>query len=279
MFRVFHVTLFVVTACGSDLPDKPVGPDMDALVAAYDTPTAELDQGVADELAAEVRERLDVADRLAELDEFIIETLEDGFGDQEAQDATPRRREGEEPTIRLEGDGFARLERICGGWGAEPEVDDDNGVLTLTTTFSEAGLDPVVWGELDECQDVLEAFEVQADGEVNLHIGRNLALEQVGRTPVLLQIVGAVDVDGERLVDGEFDVRVCPPGAEVCRPLDVELLVVRDDGTHLNFVVNLEARDAATVRAANGEWECAIDPTGATCTQGGESVTFQGVTP
>lgn len=271
MYRGLMVCL--LAACGSELPDKPVGPDMDGLVAAYANPTAVLDQVVADEVAERLRERLDLADRLAELDEFIISTFGDAFGEPDSE-----LRRAEEPRISLEGDGFARVERICGGWGAQPEVDDDNGALTLTTTFSEAGLDPVIWGELDECRDVLEEFEVLADGDVNLHVGENLALERVGRSPVLVQIVGQVEVDGEQLVDGEFDVRICPPGADECRPLDLEMLVTRDDGTHLVFAFNLEARDMATVRDANGEWQCATDAASdAVCSQASVSVVFEGV--
>jgi len=280
----------LASACGSDLPDKPVGPDMDALVAAYDSPTAALDQTVADELAVQLRDHLGITDSLAAVEEEVRSLLEDVFEEEEAAASTRRRgEEGEAEDqedevgrqITLEGDGFAIIERVCAGWGPEPTVDEDaNGSLRLTATFTEAGIDPVIWGELDGCRELIEGFQVRADGGINVHTGAPLSLSRLGETPLLFQLLAEIEVDGEELPGQDLDFRLCPPGAAECRPGTVEAMVERADGTHLNFLFDIESPDQLSVLAANGEWACAFDSADASCSDpSGASVSFREVLP
>ncbi len=276
----------LASACGNDLPDKPVGPDMDALVAAYDAPTAALDQTVADELAVQLRDHLGITDSLAAVEEQVRTLLEEVFEEDDGEASTLRR--GEEETeddggrqVVLEGDGFAIIERVCAGWGPEPTIDEDaNGSLRLTATFSEAGIDPVIWGELDGCREIIEGFQVGADGGINVHTGAPLSLSRLGETPLLFQLLAEIEVDGEELPGQDLDFRLCPPGATECRPGTVEAMVERADGTHLNFLFDIESRDQLSVLAANGEWSCALDAGDASCSdKSGGTVSFREVLP
>lgn len=283
---LFSSALLLASACGSDLPDKPVSPDMDALVAAYDNPTSALDQAVADELVGQLRDHLGMTDSLAAVEEEVRSLLEEVFEeDAEGEPSTLRRGEEDDTDdeggrqITLEGDGFAVIERVCAGWGAAPVVDEDeNGSLRLTATFSEAGIDPVLWGEMDGCREVIEDFQVRADGGINIHTGAPLSLARLGETPLLFQLLAEIEVDGETLPGQDFDFRLCPPGATECRPGTVEAMVERGDGTHLNFLFDLERRDQLSVLAADGEWSCALDAADASCSdQSGGTVSFRGV--
>jgi len=272
---VFLFSLVAAAGCLSDLPDRPKPPDMAALVDAYANPTADLDQAAADQLAASLRARLDLAGALDNLEGLIDEVLapsleEDGGG-------AARRRDGTS-SVTLEGDGFARIQHICRGWEAEPVIDEDeSGRLSLTATFSDAGLDPVIWGELDECEELIADHQVFFDGEINLWIGENLTASHFGDSPILFQLVAEMEVDGENWVDADFDIEVCPNGAADCTPGSLEIKI---DLGEENLVFYLApGRTEGGFRAANGDWPCSFEGSDAVCTSGGESVSLTGILP
>jgi hypothetical protein len=271
---LFLASLVPALAC-SDLPDRPEPPDMSALVAAYANPSADLDQATADELAADLRARLDLSDALDHLESWVDDVLapaleQDGGGTARRRDTTS--------SVRLEGDGFARIEHVCGGWGAEPVVDEDaNGHLALTTTFTEAGFDPVIWGEAVECRTVIADHEVLLDGGVNLWIGENLAIDHFGDTPILFQLLATLEVDGESWADTDFDIQICPSSATSCEPGAIEIKLDVSAGDLVFYLA--PGRTRGGFRAANGDWACTIDGSDAVCTNGDQSVSLTGILP
>ena len=265
--------LAVAVGCLSDLPDRPKPPDMAALVDAYANPTADLNQAAADLLAADLRARLDLAGALDNLEGLIDEVLAPSL--EEDSGATARR----DPTssVTLEGDGFARIEHICRGWGEPPFEEDESGHLALTTTFSEAGLDPVILGELDECRELIADHQVFFDGEINLWIGENLTASHFGDSPILFQLVAEMEVDGESWVDADFDISVCPNGAADCAPGSLEMKIDLGDQNLVFYLA--PGRTEGGFRAANGTWPCSFEGSDAVCTNGGESVSLTGILP
>jgi hypothetical protein len=121
---------------------------------------------------------------------------------------------------------------------------------------------------------------VRADGGINVHTGGPLSVDRLGETPLLFQLLAEIEVDGEELPGQDLDFRLCPPGATECRPGTVEAMVERADGTHLNFLFDVERRDQLSVLAADGVWSCALDAADASCSdQSGDTVSFRQVLP
>jgi hypothetical protein len=270
--------LSYAVAC-SNLPDRPEPPDMAPLVDAYANPTAELDQTVADELATDLRARVDLAGALDNLSSLIDEVLAPSLEqEEESRGGVAPRGEPGNSSVVLEGDGFARIEHVCGGWDAAPTVDEDeNGRLALTATFTEGGLDPVIWGEAERCKRLFASHQVLVDGAVNLWIGENLSVDGFGDSAILFQLVAALEVDGEPWASSDFDIEVCPTGAADCEPGSIAINIAAGGG-HLVFYL---APDRATggFRAANGNWPCSFEGSDAVCTSGDESVSLTGILP
>lgn len=276
MIRIFLVSSPVLALACSNLPDRPEPPDMAPLVEAYAHPTAELDQAVADQLAADLRARLDLSSALDNLGELVDEVLAPSL--EEEDGGARRRRQPESSSVTLEGDGFARIEHVCGGWGAEPVVDEEaNGHLALTTTFTDDGFDPVVWGEAIRCKRLFAGHQVFVDGAVNLWIGEDLAVDRFGDGPILFQLIAALEVDGEPWAEGDFDLQVCPGGATSCQPGALELRIAVAGGDLVFYLA--PGRTSGGFRAANGDWPCSFEGDGAVCTRGDLSVSLDGILP
>lgn len=274
----------VLLAC-SDPVEKPEAPDMGPLIAAYATPTADFSQEVADEIGGAVRLELAIVAALEGLESLLRDVLEpaaDVASDQQADaGAAGFAEEGAGPSgARNEGEGFFRVERICRGWSGAEVVDADadaNGTMEFTIGFTERGIDPVVWGELEGCRELVGGSEVYLHGGVSLYLGDALQFQRVGDEPILFQLRARVDVDGEQRVDQEFDFQHCPHGATACPPGRVEIKVDVPSGGHLLLSFD-RASSTAGVRARNGLWPCEVDLSAATATcvsdETGEVVTL-----
>jgi hypothetical protein len=261
------------------MPDKPEAPDMSALVSAYAAPTADFDEQAASDVAALLESRVASLVDIDELGAWMEDTLA-SLGDDAM--AAPRlaaapgasigmRRQA----VTLSGDGFARIERICSGFGAMAPIDRDaNGTFDLTAGFSDSGLDPVVWGRAVDCHQEADGAEMLADGAVSLYVGTNLQVGELDATPILFQLtVFSLIVDGEEILAAEgFDFQVCRGETGACVPGHFELLL--DLGTDRTLVFYIDsARVSGGFRAANGLWDC--DFAGLTCSDGkGQTVTI-----
>jgi len=204
-------------ACAEELErEMPVPPvNMPLLRQYYEQPT-----GIVDEQAS--AELFDVVDFA--IDDTLGRATFDFF---ESDVVTPAiDAGGAGGTFGIDAAGFVELERECTG----------DGELNLILTFSEAGIDPVVWGTADDCRERIGDFDVALSGTV-----------AVDWTARLLLVEGAVEVDGADAIEGDFDMRATESKLEFRQQLA--------DGTH--WVI---AADPAgfSVRAANGTWQCVL---------------------
>jgi hypothetical protein len=260
-------------ACGDPEPrdvNKPAPPDMAALLAVYDAP----DGVLTAETAAEALEAASaIRDTIVALgvDETLIDTVLEAVAAKESS-ATESTSAGSLGTSRqalTEGEGYLLATRICNGWGAEPAPDPAHGAIRLTVPFTEAGLDPVIWGEVESCQYLIDGSQVLLHGledtpagAVRVSFGAPVAFDGIARARALFDFDLAGDLDGMRL-SADFDFRV---------DAERESFEVRIP-TSSGAVIAVLSADAFTgVRAANGDFGC--NPEARTCTSGSETITF-----
>jgi hypothetical protein len=215
--------------CVESLAEEvPVPPDMSALVEAYRTPTAPLDQATLDALVEPLRLKLDVTRELDDLDyisEEVVDPAVDAAGE-EGGDSSP---------FGLRAEGFARIHHVCRGPDRDSPPDPAaNGFLELVMTFSEEGIEPIVWGLAHACRMPVTGRDVLIDGHVSLHLPERI-----------FELSARVEVDGSELVDGGFDIRFAG-GIEL--KLDVA-------AGHVIFFLGGEGPG---FRAADGIWACDV---------------------
>src|SRR5688572_16366463 len=175
------LALIVMTACAAEEErDKPEAPDMSELIAAYAAPTANFDLDGATELQPFVEEKVRA---LIDFDAIVDRLQETIAALNEEPSFAPTR------AIVLEGEGTARVERICTGFGdPEPPVDKDaNGFIELTAGYSNDGLDPVVFGGATACQEQVAGARLQVSGDVNLFVGVGTGITELAQTTFLFQ--------------------------------------------------------------------------------------------
>lgn len=257
-------------ACGAQPIDKPEPPDMTALVAAYDAPDGTLDQAAVAALTAELLERAPIVAQLG----FDVTIA--GVVDQAAQSSEEPSSEttsvpgsdaelaADEGGSLLQGEGYLVITRICNGWSSPAVAAKENGRMALTAGFTEAGLDPVVWGTLTECKYLFDDTPVTVggrgsddDGDVRLH----LASKDLLSNPLLFDLDAEVTLGVDPPRDVDFDFRILPgQGFELRLP-----------ATNGHVVVQVADGQLGTIRADNGDFTC--DLGAGTCTnEAGEVV-------
>ncbi|HEU0035684.1 MAG TPA: hypothetical protein VFQ53_33965 [Kofleriaceae bacterium] len=239
-------------ACAEPTRDKPEPPDMSALVTAYASPTSNFDEAAARDVEALVEQKVSA---LADLDAIAgaIDRALGALAEDDAPAFAP-----EHQNLVLQGEGYARIERICSGHGSPaPAIDKDaNGYLELTTGYSERGLDPVVFGGAVGCKEQASSAALVVDGQVNLYIGDNLTVDQLGGSPILFQLDDfALQANGSNVIDGGFDFQLCRGTTSSCVPGHFELLLGLPSGHTIVFFIDLASK-AGGFRAANGVWTC-----------------------
>jgi hypothetical protein len=257
--------------CSSDQAErvtKPRAPDMSALISEYETPNGVLDQSTLPQLAQYVENQLA---RLLALgaDSELIDDLRSAV-----QDVTASRTQSIAPparslrTVTVEGDGYLVATRICNGWGSVPVADRDaNGALVLTIGFSEAGVDPVIWGNAERCHYLVGTSQVSidsgsraGDGDLRIYVGQNLSFEQLGTGRTLFDLDLSTSVDGTTTpiaLDFGYD-----PSTRT-----FELAFDPGGGTLVAFA---SGQGLLGIRAQNGPFTC--DATARTCQDPGGRV-------
>ncbi len=260
--RLLLATL-ATTACAADVREKPSPPDLSALEAAYASPTRAFDA----EAAIEVEQLIEAkAKALVNLEHLgvIAQSLLSGLAE---EDGAAARVTGIAPIV-FEGEGYARIERICTGHGEPtPPIDKaSNGHIELTAGYSEQGLDPVLFGGAFACQEQAGNVRLALAGQMALSVGDNLKLAELNEpTPVLFDLSGfSFRVNDVEVVSGGFDFQVCRGEQTHCAPGHLEVLVSLTSGTLVWFFAPSDG--GFGFRAANGRWTC--DAGAATCSDG-----------
>jgi hypothetical protein len=227
---------------------KPHAPDMTALVESYDTPSGILDPDDTAELAAtvavfsEVLARTEIATQLRELLGELIKPIVPGDTQQDEGDNGLQ--------LNVKANGYLQATRICPGWTLPPQPDPDNGAIYATATFSEQGLDPVVWGTVAACRYRVGSTRVEltpsgdADG-LRVYWGEGIDRETIETRDLVFSINLKVDIDGDAF-DLDVDFRVLDGGA-------FEYLVPVDSGT---LVVRADADGSFELRSRDGTFGC-----------------------
>jgi hypothetical protein len=287
------VCVLSLSACTEPARSKPQAPDMQPLVDAYASPTRSFDDQAALDVQQlverKVKNLVDVTGVVDRIEGALgalgaeREALDRGSFSIDASDLRERRAPGGQAghvdavaSLVLEGEGFARITRICTGHGTPaPPIDKAaNGHLELTVGYTQRGLDPVIFGGAIDCQEQLESTRLVIDGDVNLYIGNNLQIDDLPASPILFQLAGfALTIDDSEVLAGGFDFQVCRGTTSTCVPGHFEVLLgLPEEGTLVLFI-DLATRRGG-FRAANGQWTC--DFLAGTCSDGNRTVTFPG---
>lgn len=226
---------------------EPAAPEMTELIAAYAAPDAEYAAGDAsdislaialtDELLARTNLREQLIDVLAEVLRQATELSggEDGEAD-----------------VSFEAGGYMRFTRICSGWTLPATPDrGTNGALLLTATFSQAGLDPIVWGEADACRYRVGEAQIELDqiasraSAVSVYWGSAPSERDVSERTLLVDLDLEATIDAERL-SLDIDFRSLADGT-------LEYRIPRPDGS---LIAHVGTGEGVTLRAANGSFDC-----------------------
>jgi hypothetical protein len=235
------------SGCSEPRIDKPPAPEMGELIAAYEAPDAAFDPAAASDIALAI----DLSDQLLArtgLREQLVDVLAEVL--RQASELSG----GEDGSfdVSFEAGGYMRLTRICAGWTlpARPER-DLNGALQLTATFSENGLDPIVWGSIEACRYRAGDAQIELDqgaasaAAVSVYWGSVPSEPDVSERTLLVDLDLEASIDAER-VSLDIDFRSLADGA-------LEYRIPRPDGS---LVARVGAAAGVTLRAANGSFDC-----------------------
>jgi hypothetical protein len=252
----------IMPACVEAL-DKPDPPDMDAIIALYTSPTAELSADNIDALQRELSKRFLVLRDLCSWEERAIRNLcTEEAGCYLCSGLTPLHEtfqalsddsdDSEDVRQWLRGlDGFLRVTRICRGWGAEPTGDLENGTIELAMGFNAQGFDPIFGGQIIDCHTLFRGVRVTLEGDLDLAFERRFGFRELPRLDPIVQVRGrATLADGETVFQAHFRVSALG-GADLALGFEVD-----DDGT----MVASTGSSGLGVQAANGRFSCELSP-------------------
>ncbi len=150
--------------------------------------------------------------------------------------------------VEVNADGFAEITTVCPGLAGGGGADARNGLIELTSTFSAAGLNSVIWGEAADCVLGLDGVEQIIDAALNLKVGDKSTieggLEGLLSSPILFEIKGSRIVGEAAKVGLDLAFKAGGDVFEVLVPRGDEHLVLVKRGKEIAF------------RAANGVFRC-----------------------
>jgi hypothetical protein len=241
-----------VLACGPKIEEvhKPAAPDLTALIADYREPDGELDDQTAQDIVDYGDKVLGWIQSLG-VDQTFIDSVTAGLD----SDLGGGSNSSDSENV-FDGDGYLRITRICNGWGSKPVPDrQHNGEIRAVVGFTEAGLDPVLWGTFDACRYLVGGVEVEIDqgtrdtgSDLSIYLGENpvLGLEDVSVLLFNLDLATALDGHSE---DVAFSFRIDRDAEEIETLLDTSsgklVLLLSEDGL-------------LGVRAKNGDFVCDV---------------------
>ena len=274
------LSLPLTLACGGE-PEplkKPPAPDMSALIAAYEAPTAALTPETAATVLDSVNALVAQLGELA-LEEQLLDTVGTTVDEQAEQSAMTGetssalgfeqgQRLGKLEQRAIKGDAYLVATRICGGFGPEPLPDPLNGKITLNLGLTGEAIDAVMWGKFDACKYQLAGAEILLTGEqpgtpgnYSLYIGDDLTLGNFALTTVLFQLSVWAELDGEgRLLETDFRLNV--------ETLELDVRIHLEQG----YVIAHAGATLLAVSATNGDFGC--DAEARVCSAGDERIEF-----
>jgi hypothetical protein len=235
------------SGCSEARVDKPPAPEMTELIAAYTAPDAEFDSAAASDISLaialidELLARTDLREQLVDVLAEVLRQATDLSGGEDGA-----------AVVSFDAGGYIRFTRICAGWALPARPDRSvNGALQLTATFSEAGLDPIVWGSAEACRYRVGDGQIELDqvatsaAAVSVYWGSAPSEQDVSERTLLVDLDLEATIDAER-APLDIDFRSLVDGT-------LEYRIPRPDGS---LIARVGSGDGVTLRAANGSFEC-----------------------
>ncbi len=249
-------------------PPKPVAPDLLAIAESFEAPTGTL---ARDDVARALSLVLDVGARLERVDfgaqlHLVMQGVRESSGDDTSHTESTSAHPGLSPqrgpdlgaqAFGVSGEGWLKVTRLCNGWEAQPRPDPANGSMNLQVGFTEAGLDPVIWGEVRRCRylvpvgDTRHRVELEGGGDgeaLRVYLGGPVAFDRLGDVVLLASLRVRVAVDADSF-DLDADFRVAPTSGVV------DFLVPLSGGP---IVATRVDSDTYSLRASNGAVTCVL---------------------
>jgi hypothetical protein len=238
---------FLSLASCAEPVDIPEAPNMQPLLLAYASPTANVRAEVMAEWANSILDTQQVIEQ-TELPEQLLVLVE------KLQNAIDSSSGAE---------GVIRLHHVCSGWDDTQEGDPDvDGIIDLTLTLERGRIGPVVWGVFDECrwaQTVGDrSIEVEYDGEIRAHFGGAFGTDaRVRDREVTFEVVGVATRDGASLpIESSFRLDL----GRALRIGDAHLDILVEIERGEFFVFFFRAADFTSgVHDATGRFFCSLE--------------------
>lgn len=258
-FRIALAALLVSCAPSLDIPPAP---DVEPLLASFESPSATVVADIMAEVADEIGETRDaivesdfylellevIAEVQGELDESIDEN-----GDLDLGGVTF-------PTPN----GAVDIDFICDGWDpTQLSVDPADGAMRLTMTLAGGEIEPLVWGEVEDCKFLTEvgseALEVSYNGDVGVYFGELFSPRQnLYELLTTFIIIGTLTIEGEDIpVEEAFEIEFAFDDFGNVALSRLEILVLLRDGS--NFIYFFETDAAQGIIDATGTYECSLE--------------------
>jgi hypothetical protein len=249
------VAAAALAGCGPGPLPLPPGPDLDALVAKYQAPTATIDPQQINDVIAAAQVRLGqlhldwLPDLLAQSMTRLRARL-DANGVPSDPSASPNLNH---PGI----DATIRLTQTCRGWDDPPSTvadSDANGALSLTAVVENRTFRRALVAAAESCRGRIQPtnrIEVATSIDLKVFVNGSLGIyfyapvpKAVAETHALVQLSGQVGTMAAGNVSGEFDFVIDYP--------HVQVSIDRADG---NVILEV-GLDGVTIRASNATYRC-----------------------
>ncbi len=267
------VVSFAAAGCAEELArDMPTSPDMEPVILAFEVPTAELNKANLQTVFESLDEQFQLTERFCGrlegesgaggscvgLEILLASVGAVGKAQQRGEPGETGGTTGQLSAAlsfngtEVSGEGFFDVRRTCPGWGPNAPIDvNTNGGVTLTMTMSEAGFDPVVWGNLNDCRLESEGHKLKVSGDFHMYLGVDQGPVVLNPDYVVLEISARVAID-EQVFEGKVDLRIRMTGK-----VEVRVPVVDQ---HLIFFHETKGNTSSTgFRATNGTWGCFLE--------------------
>jgi hypothetical protein len=172
----------------------------------------------------------------------------------------------------VEGQGYAKVTRICDGLGAMPVADAErSGTLELTLGFSEQGFDPVVWGQARHCATRRAGFELTLNGDVHLSMGQSWLLAELKQRPAVIALRGELIAQGAPplTLDLDFEAPLVFAAEHLTRR-ELRLRVRLAQGEVIFFV----GENGRGFDASNGRFTCDLEQRRCLHDRGNDALTW-----
>lgn len=152
MTRWLMLPIAALCACGNNAElDIPSPPNYQSRSDAFDAPTGTVGSSPTGDLLLGAAGVLVAGSELSELVGSLLDP------DARSSEQTLVSREDGRNKISVSGDGYLELIHRC---------DNEGGRVELIGRFSESGIDPVLWGESDDCLKETDVGTVSFDGPI-----------------------------------------------------------------------------------------------------------------